>query len=133
MSDFVFEHAAMRRDEPALIDGPSARTLTFGELDKAIRHAAKGLTERGLRKGDVLALYSPNQPEYAVAFHGAARLGAVSTTVNPLYTSEELRRQLDGAGAKLLVTVPALLDKAREACAGSTVREIFVFGESRKG
>jgi acyl-CoA synthetase (AMP-forming)/AMP-acid ligase II len=130
MTDFLFEHTAERRDEPALIDGPSGRKLTFGQLQSAVRHAAKGLAERGLHKGDVLALYSPNLPEYAIAFNGMARIGGINTTINPLYTPEELRRQLDDSKAKILITVPALLDKAREACEGSTVEDIIVFGEA---
>ena len=78
----------------------------------------------------MLAILSPNVPEYIIAFHAVASLGGVVTTVNPLYTVEEVGKQLKDAHAKYLVTIPQLLDKAREAAAGTGVEELFVFGEA---
>jgi len=130
LTDFVFAEAERRADRAALIEGPSGRTLSFGDLVVAIRRVAKGFAARGMKKGDVLAIYSPNLPEYAVAFHGAASLGGVNTTISPLYTPEELRRQLDDANARFLVTVPSLLESAKAAADGSRVEEIFVFGDA---
>ena len=45
-----------------------------------------------------MALYAPNAPEYAIAFHAVAALGAVCTTINPIYTVDELAFQLEHAG-----------------------------------
>jgi acyl-CoA synthetase (AMP-forming)/AMP-acid ligase II len=83
-----------------------------------------------LHKGDVFAMYCPNLPEYAVAVHGVVMLGGVVTTANPLYTANELAYQLDDADATCILTVPAFLDKAKEAVAKTGVREIFVIGEA---
>lgn len=130
LTEFVLQRAQQLADKPALIDGLSGRTMTYGQLADAVRRVASSLAARGFMKGDVLAIYSPNLPEYAVALHGVASLGGIITTVNPLYTADELAHQLEDAGAKYLLTVPALMDKASEACEGSGVREIFVFGES---
>ena len=58
-----------------MIDGPSGRTLTYGQLGGAIRLAAAGSAQRAFRKGDVFAIYSPNLPEYAVAFNAVASSG----------------------------------------------------------
>lgn len=130
LQDFLFEHAATFADKAALIDGPTGRQLTYGQLVSAVRRTAAGLAARGFGKGDVLAIYSPNVPEYAIAFFGVATAGGINTTVNPLYTAEELRRQLLDSRATFLVTVPQVLDKATQAIGGTTVREIFVFGEA---
>jgi len=130
LTPFVFAQAEHLGGTPALIDGPSGRSLSFADLARDIRHAAKGLASRGFGKRDVLALYAPNLPEYAVAFHGAATLGGMSTTVNPAYTPEELKRQLVDSGARFLVIAPACLDKASEAVRGTSVQEIFVLGEA---
>ena len=54
----------------------------------------------------------PNVPEYAVAFHGAASAGGMSSTVNPLYTAGELTHQMNDSGARFLLTVPPFLDVA---------------------
>jgi acyl-CoA synthetase (AMP-forming)/AMP-acid ligase II len=130
LPEFVLERAEQFADKPALIDGPSGRSLTFGQLAKAVRRTAAGLAARGFGKGDVFAIYSPNLPEYAVAFMGVATAGGVNTTVNPLYTAHELQRQLIDSEAKFLVTIPPLVDRAKEAAEGTRVREVFVFGEA---
>jgi len=130
ITDYVLRHAARLGDKPALIDGPTGRTLTYRQLADGVRRTAAGLARRGFRKGDVFAIYCPNLPEYAVVFLGVALAGGVNTTVNPLYTADELANQLNDSGARFLVTVPPFLDKAKEAAAKSRVEEVFVFGSA---
>ena len=128
ITDYVFRHADRLRDRPALIDGPSGRPLTYGALADQVKRVATALARRGFRKGDVLAIYSPNLPEYAVVFYAVATLGGTNTTVNPLYTAGELANQLRDSRARFLVTAPPFLDKAKEAAAQSSVEDIYVFG-----
>ena len=128
VTPYVLRHADRLADKPALIDGPSGRVLTYRQLADGVARAAAGLERRGLGKGDVLAIYCPNLPEYAIVFLAVASLGGVITTINPLYTVDELVTQLRDSGARLLVTVPPFLDKAREAASRSGVREIVVLG-----
>jgi acyl-CoA synthetase (AMP-forming)/AMP-acid ligase II len=91
---------------------------------------AGGLAARGFQRGEVFAIYCPNLPEYAVAFYGVLLAGGTNTTINPLYTVEELTAQLNDAAASYLLTVPPFLDKAIEAARRSAVREVFVLGEA---
>jgi acyl-CoA synthetase (AMP-forming)/AMP-acid ligase II len=131
LTEFVLGNAARLGDKPALIDGASGRTITYTQLVGAVKRCAAGLASHGLSKGDVLAIYSPNVPEYAIAFHAVATLGGITTTVNPLYTTDELVHQLEDCNAKYLLTVGPLLEKAvpaRERV--PSVREIIVFGEA---
>ncbi|HEX8146709.1 MAG TPA: 4-coumarate--CoA ligase family protein [Pyrinomonadaceae bacterium] len=130
LTEFVFGRAAEHAERPALVDGVSGRVLTYAQLAGAVRAAAAGLARRGFVKGDVLAILSPNLPEYVVAFHAVATLGGVVTPVNPMYTVEELGKQLQDSGAKYLVTVPPLLERARAAAEGKGLSELFVFGEA---
>ena len=131
ITDYVLRHVERLRDKPAIIDGPTGRTLTYGGLAEAIRRVATGLSQRGFRKGDVMAIYSPNVPEYEVMFNAVALLGGINTTANPLYTANELARQLQDSRARFLVTVPTFLDKAREAAAAAGgIDEIYVFGDA---
>ena len=127
LTHFLLDRMATYGDKPALIDGPSGRTLTYTELVGGIRLVASSLSKRGFGKGDVFAIYSPNLPEYAVAFHAVSLLGGVVTTINPLYTADELAFQLKDANAKYLLTISLFIDKAKEAAAQSNVEEIFVF------
>jgi acyl-CoA synthetase (AMP-forming)/AMP-acid ligase II len=127
---FVLADAAKHAAKPALIDGPSGRTLTYRELVDHARLVAGGLAARGLQPGEVFAIYCPNLPEYAVAFYGVLLAGGVATTINPLYTVGELATQLQDARASYLLTIPPFLDKAIEAAGRSGVREVFVLGEA---
>ncbi|MET9875045.1 4-coumarate--CoA ligase family protein [Actinacidiphila glaucinigra] len=123
----VLGHAAEFGDRPALVDGVEGTTLTYAQLDSFTRRIAAALAESGLRKGDVLALHSPNTIAYPPVFYGATRAGAAVTTVHPLATAEEFARQLRDSGASWIVTVSPLLETARKAAeqAGG-VREILV-------
>jgi len=126
--DYVLRRAPEFGGKAALIDGVTGATMSYDDLASGIRRAAGGLTERGFGKGDVLAIYSPNTITYPVAFHGTAHAGGVVTTVNPLYTSGELAKQLRDAGARFLITAGPFLDKAREAAADAGgIEEIFTF------
>jgi acyl-CoA synthetase (AMP-forming)/AMP-acid ligase II len=129
-TDFIFASADAFADKPALVEGPTGRTIRYGELTDAIRRAAAGLQRRGLRKGDVVLLYAPNVPEYAVALHAILAAGGVVTTANALSSPEELARQLAITTARYAVTTPALVDNVRVALKGQAVRELFVLGEA---
>jgi acyl-CoA synthetase (AMP-forming)/AMP-acid ligase II len=130
LPELVFSGLAERAARPALIDGPSGRTISFGELAGGARLVAGGLAARGFQHGDVFAIYAPNLPEYAVAYYGVQLAGGVVTTASPLYTADELAFQLDDAGASFLLTIPMFADRAVEAAASSGVREVFVLGEA---
>ncbi len=130
LTDFIFSSTQQIKDKPALIDGPSGRVLTYGQLEDAVRRVAASLAQRGFKKGDVLGIFSVNCPEYGVLFHAVAMLGGINTTLNPLYTAEEAAAQLKNAGAKILVTAPPFIEKAREAAEAAHIEELFVFGEA---
>jgi acyl-CoA synthetase (AMP-forming)/AMP-acid ligase II len=129
LTPFVLQKAEMLGDKAAIIDGPTGRTITYGQLFKSIHLVAASLIARGFKKGDVFAIYSPNIPEYGIVFHAVSLIGGIVTTVNPLYTVEELAFQLKDSGAKYLITIPMFLDKALEAVKQSKVEEVFIFGE----
>jgi acyl-CoA synthetase (AMP-forming)/AMP-acid ligase II len=68
-------------------------------------------------------------PEYAVIFHAVSLLGGINTTINPLYTADELAFQLIDSNAKYLITTPTFLEKAIQASHHAEIEEVFVFGE----
>ncbi|MER6068999.1 4-coumarate--CoA ligase family protein [Streptomyces sp. NPDC001817] len=123
----VLGHAAAFGERPALIDGTDGTTLTYEQVDRFHRRAAAGLADAGVRKGDVLALHSPNTIAFPTAFYAATRAGASVTTVHPLATPEEFAKQLGDSGARWIITVSPLLGTARRAAELSGgIREIFV-------
>lgn len=123
----VLGRAARYGDTPALIDGTDGTTLTYEQVDRFHRRVAAALAEAGVRKGDVLALHSPNTVAFPLAFYAATRAGASVTTVHPLATAEEFAKQLKDCAARWIVTVSPLLDTARRAAElGGGVQEILV-------
>jgi 4-coumarate--CoA ligase len=130
LTEYVLAHAERLGDKPALIDGGSGRTLTYAALAGAIRSLAGGLAAKGFGRGDVLALMSPNIPEYAVIFHGVAMAGGTITTINPTYTAQEVHKQLVDSAASILVTIPMFLEVATAGAKDTSVTEIYVLGEA---
>ncbi|WP_329117516.1 4-coumarate--CoA ligase family protein [Streptomyces sp. NBC_01353] len=130
----VLGRAAEFGDAPALIDGTGGLTLTYAQVDAFHRRVAAGLAEAGVRKGDVLALHSPNTVLFPIAFYAATRAGASVTTVHPLSTAEEFAKQLRDSSARWIVTVSPLLEPARRAAelAGG-IEEIFVCDQAPEG
>ncbi|GAA2835319.1 AMP-binding protein [Kribbella solani] len=124
--DAVLGKAQEYGDRPAMVDGITGQELSYAQLDRMTRRIAAGLAELGIRHGDVIALHSPNTILYPAVFYGATRAGATVTTVNALYTADELHKQLVDSKAKLLVTISLFLPIATAAVEGTGVEQIFV-------
>lgn len=95
----------------------TGRKYTYGDIlsntinfNKALRKHLK------LNKGDVVAFLLPNIPEYPIALIGTMKAGLVVTTLNPLYTPEEISRQLQDSSAKALVTLTLFWETATKSC-----------------
>jgi acyl-CoA synthetase (AMP-forming)/AMP-acid ligase II len=128
ITQLVFDGLAGRGDEVVLTDAPTGREMTASAFMAAVQSLAGGLVAHGLGRGAVVALMAPNLPEFAVIFHATAWAGLILTTLNPTYTAEEARHQLQDSGAVLLITIPAFLATATEAVAGTAVADIAVIG-----
>jgi len=133
ITEFVLREADRVPDRPALVDGPTGRTYTYGQLKGMIHAFAGGLAARGLGKGDTIALMAPNIPEYAIVFHGAAVAGVAVSTINPTYTAEEVRFQLNDSRATLLITIAMFVETAQEAITGTGTSEVVVIGDAPDG
>ena len=116
-------------ERPALLDGVTGRSLTYGALAEGVERIAAGLAARGFGRGDVLAINAPNAPEWPLPVLGALAAGGTVTTANPLYTARELATQLADARARVLVTAAPFADTAREAAARAGVEEVVLLGE----
>ncbi|GAA4065599.1 long-chain-fatty-acid--CoA ligase [Microbacterium laevaniformans] len=95
---------ASARDYP---DAPAlqffGRTTSYRDLVGAIDRVAAGLRERGVGKGDTVAIVLPNCPQHIIAFYAILRLGAIAVEHNPLYTPRELRKQFEDHGARTAI------------------------------
>ena len=130
LTSVVLQRVDELGDKSALIDGTSGRALSYDELSSQIKHLAAGLNQRGFKKGDVCAVFCPNLPEYATIFLGVAAVGGINTTVNSLYSTNDLIHQFTDSRAKFLITIPAFMDRALPAADKCGLEEIFVLGEA---
>ena len=130
ITERVMEGLVTRSGATVIIDGPTGRAITGADLVAAIQSLAGGLAARGIGPGTVIGLMAPNMPEFVSCFHGIVYAGATVTTINPTYTAQEVRHQLQDAGAHLLITIPDFLSIAQDALTGTAVEEIVVIGEA---
>ncbi|KAI6685194.1 hypothetical protein NL676_031107 [Syzygium grande] len=114
MVSFLFRNSASYADKPALVDADTDETLTFSQLESTVMKVAHGLLSLGLKKKDVVLIFSPNSVQFPLCFFGVAAIGAVATTANPLYTTTELSKQVKDSNPKLIVTVPGLWEKVKD-------------------
>ncbi|SEP30231.1 AMP-binding protein [Trujillonella endophytica] len=123
---FVLSAGREQPDAPALIDGLKGDTITHGQLAAYVDRVAANLHARGLRKGDVVAVFCPNTPWFPVVFHGIAAAGCVMSPINSLYTPDEIAFQLKDSGARILITISLFMDRAGAAVEKSPVDEVIV-------
>jgi long-chain acyl-CoA synthetase len=101
LAELVRSAAAARPDHPALVTRTSQ--LTWGVVDQRVDRGARALADRGLTKGDRVALMLGNRPEFAIAYFAVLRAGLVAVPLNTGSTAHEVTRQLADAGAGLLL------------------------------
>ncbi|WP_413723438.1 long-chain-fatty-acid--CoA ligase FadD [Sodalis sp. RH23] len=122
----LFANAARRfADLPAFIN--LGETLTFRQLD-ALSLAFAAYLQRviGLQPGDRVALMMPNLLQYPVALFGVLRAGMVVVNVNPLYTPDELRHQLNDSGAAAIVIVDNFAHTLEKVLAEVAIRHVIL-------
>lgn len=127
--DYIFGSLAdADLDQPALVTGSigSELTVSYRELVTQINLVAGALTERGLSIGDVVAVHSPNTPEFASVLHGILRAGGIATPVNSLYTAADVTRQLNDANAKFVFTTASLYEQAKSAAENAGIEDEFI-------
>jgi len=113
----VLAHHATRAPDRALtvFEG---ETTTYGEMAARAAALAGGLAERGVGRGDVVALLSFNCPEFLETIFAANRLGAIAMPINWRLAAPEVRYILEHSEARALVCDEALVGLADEAVAG---------------
>ncbi len=102
---------------PALLDRQAAadgdrscinflgRLSSYRDVATLSDRMAKGLQDLGIGKGDRVGLFLPNTPYAVIAFYGALKAGAIVVNFNPLYADEEVRKQIDDSGVKIMITL----------------------------
>ena len=93
--EMLWESAQRFPEKVALVF--QGQKISYRELDGLANSFANALAKLGVKKGDRVALYMTNRPEYIISVYGIARLGAVFTPMNPTYKEGEIEHQLNDA------------------------------------
>ena len=112
-------------DKPAFVC--LGQTLTYAELDeKSAAFAAYLQNETSLQAGDRIAVQLPNILQYPVVVFGAMRAGITVVNTNPLYTEREMEHQFNDSGAKALVVLANMADKAEKVVPNTGIKHVIV-------
>ena len=102
-------------------------TLTYRDLKRLSYQFASYLQHHtSLKPGDRIAIQLPNVLQYPVALYGATLAGMVIVNTNPLYTERELKHQLCDSGAKALVVLSNVADKAAAVVKDTSIESVII-------
>ena len=102
------------------------RAISYGELDRLSDAFAARLAALGVGRGDRVALFMQNCPQYVVAHFGIQKLGAVVGPCGPLFKAQELQYQLEDLGARVIVCADNLHPVLEQVRASTRVEHVFV-------
>ncbi|MHB8463925.1 MAG: class I adenylate-forming enzyme family protein [Acidimicrobiales bacterium] len=97
-------------ERDAYVDG--ARRLTFSDWARAADGVARALVDHGVGPGDVVAMYLPTSIDYAIAYAGIVRAGAIATGINTRLGPREVSSIVDRGRPALMIADPSLGDPA---------------------
>ncbi len=100
---FLDQTAARVPNRIAIIFG--GMELTYGELKNLADRFAAALSTMGLKKDEKVAIHLPNCPQFAIAYYGLLKVGAVFTPLSPLLSPREAQYQLNDSEAKILISL----------------------------
>ncbi len=102
--ELLRERAAATPDAEAVVGADGTR-WTYADLDRRASELAGGLAARGVRRGDRVVIWLPNEPAFCEVLLGCMRLGAIPVMALPAHRGSELRHLAAHSEAVALVTV----------------------------
>src|ERR1700722_18611734 len=94
-------------DRPALISRQQGITWTWRELGAKVDAFAAGLVAMGLKPGERVGIWSPNNAEWVVTQFATAKAGLILVNINPAYRLAELEYALNKVACRALITATA--------------------------
>src|SRR5919109_127864 len=91
------------------------RQISYRELREATDRLACAFADLGVKRGDRVALYLLNSPQFIIGYFAALKCGATVTPISPVYTSHEVRYQLEDSGARAIVCQDILYEKVAKS------------------
>jgi long-chain acyl-CoA synthetase len=103
-----------------------ANRITYAELyDQASRLSSALKQIENLQRGERVALFLPNHPEFVVSYYAAAGLGAIAVSLNVMLKHDEVKFILNDCEAKILITSSRLLDQVPDVNETPSLKKIL--------
>lgn len=115
LPEFVWQMVDKYPDHTAMVCALTGRKYTYAESRDIAHRFAASLRKMGFKSRDTLAVVLPNVPEFPLVLFGAIEAGCIVTTVNPTFTPDEIRKQLQDSGAVGVVTMPEIYSNVSKA------------------
>ncbi len=90
------------------------KKISYAELKELIDRFATALADLGVKTGDTVALYLLNCPQYVIAYYASLQIGVKVTPVSPVYTSHEIKHQLEDSDAMTVVCQDILYENVEK-------------------
>ncbi len=101
-------------------------SLTYRQLEDKTDRLATAFASMGIKKGDRIAIQTPNSPGGVIAFLAAIRIGAIVVNTNPVYTAREMRHQFVDSGAETLVIWNELYPNLQKIQAETSIKNVII-------
>jgi long-chain acyl-CoA synthetase len=101
-------------------------SLSYRELLALTRRFAAALQKLGVQKGDRVAIYLPNCPQFIIAYYATLMAGGVVVPCNPQYVARELKHQLNDSGAKVIVALSLTYPVVKQIRAETKLEHVVV-------
>ena len=120
LTEYLRRWAKVQPTKPAIIF--YGTELSYSELDNLSDRLASLLASLGVGRGDRVAVFMPNCPQFLIAFFGILKLGAVLVPVNPLYKVHEFVHQINDSGAEIIIALDQTMEIVRAASGQTRLR-----------
>lgn len=87
--------------------------ITYEELLKNIDKITRSLISLGVKKGNIVTLAMANTPEMVYLFYALNRIGAISNVIDPRYSADEMKREINKVNSKYFITLVDCYDTSR--------------------
>jgi len=98
--------------------------INYKELKDLINRFATALADLGVVKGQTVALYLLNCPQYVIAYFAALKVGTKVTPISPVYTSKEVKHQLEDSEAGTIICQDILYDNVEKT--GTSLKNVIL-------
>jgi long-chain acyl-CoA synthetase len=122
--NFLEKSARDYADHPAVIF--KNNQISYAQLNNLTDRLAAALADLGVKKGDRVAVFMPNTPQFPIAFYGILKAGAIVTTISPLDAPAQIQHKLSYSGAETIIMMSMFYESFKAIQSNTPVKHVIV-------